>query len=68
VEGGRATVAEGVDPLLDALMFDPETSGPLLLSVAEANAPALVATFADAGAPLWEIGRVRTGSGIELLP
>lgn len=67
-DGGRATVAEGVHPLIDALMFDPETSGPLLLSVIEANAGALESAFAGANAPLWKIGRVRPGSGIDLLP
>ena len=51
VDGGRATVAEGVHPLIDALMFDPETSGPLLLSVIEANAMALESAFAGARRP-----------------
>src|SRR5215203_370114 len=68
VEGGRATVAPGVDPLVDSLMFDPETSGPLLLSVARKNVTELVAAFAAADAPLWDIGRVTDGSGIALLP
>lgn len=67
-DGGRATVAARVDPILDALMFDPETSGPLLLSVDGANGESLEKAFADAGAPLWEIGRVSAGSGIELVP
>ncbi len=67
-DGARATVADGVSSLLDALMFDPETSGPLLLSVAPANVAAIEAAFAGADAPLWEIGRVTSGTGIELLP
>ena len=68
VDGGKASVAPGVDPLVDSLMFDPETSGPLLLSVSEINAARLVEAFTTADAPLWEIGRVTEGSGIELLP
>lgn len=62
------TVAPDVDPLLDALLFDPETSGPLLLSVAAANVDRLIAAFAAADHPLWRIGRVTDGVGLRVLP
>lgn len=46
------------------LLYSPETSGGLLVSIGAGDADALVAAFADAGLPLWEIGRVRAGAGI----
>ncbi len=63
-----ATIAPGVDPVLVDLMFDPETSGPLVVSVGPGQVAALELAFRDAGAPLWEIGRVTSGSGLRLLP
>lgn len=62
------SLAPGVDPLLDALLFDPETSGPLLLSVSPDRALALVAEFASADHPLWEIGGVTAGAGLFVQP
>ena len=58
------TIAEGVDPLLAAIFFGPETSGPLLLSIAAADAQSLRDACAERGVPLWEIGYARAGRGI----
>lgn len=58
------TVEPGVPPVLLDLLFDPETSGGLLISVPEARAGALEAAFAQAGEPLWEIGAVEAGLGL----
>jgi selenide,water dikinase len=66
-EAGVSIAAE-VDPLLEALLYDPETSGPLFLSVSPDRSPALRAAFEIAGLPLWEIGEVVAGRGIEVLP
>ena len=62
------SVAPDVDPLLDALLFDPETSGPLLLSVAADNVERLISAFAAADHSLWSIGLVTVGSGLHVTP
>lgn len=48
------------------LLFDPQTSGGLLIAAPAGNADALLADLAAAGAPGWEIGRAEPGQG-ELL-
>ena len=52
---------------LDDLLHDPQTSGGLLLSVAVEKAPALEAAFAREKAPLWPIGAVIAGGGVEVM-
>ena len=49
------------------LLFTPETSGGLLLAVAPDRADALAAAFAAAGEPLWIVGEVLPGEGIEVV-
>ncbi len=51
---------------LESVMFDPQTSGGLFISVARENASALEKAFADAGLELWHIGDVTVGSGIDV--
>jgi len=46
---------------LRMLMYDPQTSGGLLISVAEEAAPSLLAALRDAALPAAAIGRVRDG-------
>ena len=48
----------------EALAFDPQTAGGLLVSLPADKAPVLAATFADQGLELYRIGRVRDGSGV----
>jgi len=43
------------------LLYDPQTSGPLLAAVAPSHAGALVAAFRAAGEPIWIVGEVRDG-------
>ncbi len=64
VEGGGIAIASDVAPDLATLLFDPQTSGGLLLTTAAERAGALEAAFAAAGLPLWEIGDVVAGAGI----
>jgi selenophosphate synthase len=55
-----------VDPLLQAAFFDPQTSGGLLLSICPRRAEDVRAAFSAADVPLWEIGEVREGAGIDV--
>ncbi len=50
----------------EALAFDPQTAGGLLVSLPADKASVLAATFADRGLELHRIGRVLEGSGIAL--
>jgi selenide,water dikinase len=56
--------AEGVSAEIQRLLFNPETSGGLLLSVAAERGDALLDAFAKAGHGIWELGTVRDGRGI----
>ncbi|MEZ4502815.1 MAG: selenide, water dikinase SelD [Dehalococcoidia bacterium] len=62
VEGVRC--APDVTEDMEHILFDPQTSGGLLLSVPPAHIEALEAGFAHADLPLWRIGEVRAGAGV----
>lgn len=55
-----------VSPLVQTLMFTPETSGGLVLSVPGDLAETLETAFREADHGLWRIGDVRAGSGITI--
>ncbi len=50
----------------EALAFDPQTAGGLLVALPADKGAVLAATFADRGLELHRIGRVRSGSGVAL--
>ena len=56
--GERVRVAPSIERDLEDLLFDPQTSGGLLISVAGASAGELKAGLVAAGVTVWEIGRV----------
>ncbi|MEX2314588.1 MAG: selenide, water dikinase SelD, partial [Thermomicrobiales bacterium] len=58
------TFADGVAADIQRLLFNPETSGGLLLSVSSERAGALLDVFAAADHGIWDIGTVREGRGI----
>jgi selenide,water dikinase len=58
------SIAPGVPEDIARLLFSPETSGGLLLSVAAERAETLARAFAAAQHGLWEIGTVTEGRGI----
>lgn len=60
------TFAEGVSADVQRLMFNPETSGGLLLTVPAERGEALLAAFTAAGHGIWELGTVRAGRGIHV--
>jgi selenide, water dikinase len=54
------------DEALEALAYDPQTAGGLLVSIPEDRAAVLEATFAAAGQLLARVGRVEAGVGVVL--
>jgi selenide, water dikinase len=51
---------------LEALAYDPQTAGGLLITLPADKRAVLEATFAGAGLPLHAVGRVEAGSGVSL--
>jgi selenide,water dikinase len=63
--GPHVTFASEVGPEVAALLFDPQTSGGLLLAASPRRAKVLEAAFARDGEGLWRVGRVvGAGAGI----
>ncbi len=60
------------DPNLDEteqmMLFDPQTSGGLLLAVPDAKAEAFLAEAEQVGQPAWDIGEALPGSGLKVMP
>ncbi len=54
------------DEVAEALAYDPQTAGGLLVAMPSDRAPVLEATFAGLGLPLWRVGRVEQGTGVAL--
>lgn len=65
-EAGGLQIDEDVPAVTVDLLFDPETSGGLLITASDMRAEALRTAFQTAGEPLWEIGRVAAGSGLKI--
>jgi selenide,water dikinase len=66
--GAFVTAARPVAPWQSEILYDPQTSGPLLAAVDPAEADALVAAFRAANEPLWVVGVAAAGAegGIEI--
>lgn len=60
-------VESTADAAAEALAFDPQTAGGLLVSLPADRGPALEATFAGLGHDLYRVGRVVEGVGVALL-
>jgi selenide,water dikinase len=54
-------------PELEALAYDPQTAGGLLVTLPAERRVVLEAAFASAGLELHQIGRVEEGSGVRLV-
>jgi selenide, water dikinase len=59
---GRVALAEGLDDALGQLLFDPQTSGGLLIAVPEASAEALRESIEQEIGGCWRIGHVEDGA------
>ncbi len=58
--GNKVTIAAGIDAVLADLFFDPQTSGGLVVSLAENRVQDCLAALHDQGLPGWIIGEVFT--------
>jgi len=64
--GCGVTFAEAIGDEMRLLLFTPETSGGLLLAVPADRLAELLALAAEAGQPMWVVGEVIEGFGIEV--
>ena len=64
--GPRVQFAPEIDEASQMLLFDPQTSGGLLLAVPAEKMAALRAAAAAQDQPIWEIGEVVEGAGIQV--
>jgi selenide,water dikinase len=65
-EFAAGAVESVASPAHEALAYDPQTAGGLLVSIAAERGPVLEATFAAGGLALWRIGAVEAGAGVVL--
>jgi selenide,water dikinase len=65
--GEHVRFASGLDEASQMLLFDPQTSGGLLLAVPPRKLDDLLKRAAQAGQELWEIGEALEGAGIEVV-
>jgi selenide,water dikinase len=62
----KVEFADSIDEENQMLLFDPQTSGGLLLGVPQEKLDAFVARARELDQAIWVIGRVETGSGIKV--
>ncbi len=65
---GGVTMSAGIPSNLVTLLYNPETSGGLLIAVSAHFATDLETSFANDDLNLWRIGEVETGTGILVVP
>ncbi len=65
-EFAGAHVEVACDAPHEALAYDPQTAGGLLIAVPSDRAVVVAAAFVAAGLPLWRIGAVEPGAGVAL--
>jgi selenide,water dikinase len=59
-------VESTADPVAEALAYDPQTAGGLLVTLPAEQAAVARATLAAAGVETWQVGRVVEGAGVAL--
>jgi selenide,water dikinase len=67
--GAFVSIRRPIESWQREVLYDPQTSGPLLAAVAPENAEAVVAAFRSAQEPVWVVGDVVAGTegGIEIV-
>jgi selenide,water dikinase len=64
--GPRVLFNEALDEPARMMLFDPQTSGGLLLGIPDERLRAFTNRAEEAGQPVWTIGRVKEGNGIRV--
>jgi selenide,water dikinase len=64
--GAAVTFAETMDEPAEMLLFDPQTSGGLLLGVPQGKLTSFKNRAEELNQPAWVVGEVRAGQGIEV--
>jgi selenide,water dikinase len=64
--GAQVRFADSLDEPAQMLLFDPQTSGGLLLGVPAEKLAAFEARAQEVGQPVWAVGTAHDGSGIEV--
>jgi selenide, water dikinase len=64
--GPHVQFSPAIDEASQMLLFDPQTSGGLLLAVPPQRLDAFLAAAQSRALPVWEIGEVAAGSGIQI--
>ena len=64
---GEHITFNGLEEEMQMLLFTPETSGGLLISLPPGEADRLVGLFEGAGQAVWRVGEVVEGEGIEVV-
>jgi len=65
--GSRVEFAPEINEVSQMLMFDAQTSGGLLLCVPKEKVSSLMTRADELGQPLWDVGEVLDGEGIEVI-
>jgi selenide,water dikinase len=63
----RVRIGSSVGDAMRGVLWDPQTSGGLLIAVPSDDAAALQRRFIEANEPLWAIGEVVVGEGVEVV-
>jgi selenide,water dikinase len=64
---GKVRFSGRIDELLEHVLFDPQTSGGLLIAVDPSHGSEVDKRFADAGMPVWRVGEAIEGEGVEVV-
>ena len=64
----KVSFAEEVNEEMRHILFDPQTSGGLLMAVAPEKADEVEARFAADKLTVWQIGEVVKGEGVQVMP
>ena len=62
----KVRFANSIDEANQMLLFDPQTSGGLLLGIPHKKLDSFLARAQETDGPVWVIGRVETGTGLEI--
>ena len=64
---GRVEISSTVSEELRHVLYDPQTSGGLLMTLDRARAPEFEAHALDEGVSVWRVGQVVAGAGVTVV-